>query len=192
MTRGGALGAVSAFFIAVIAAALLVPMSRDDFFDIVECAYLVHVEEVVPWTSKQHDEMQGESLFNQRATLKIEEVISTPVSKCEPESPLRHFLFSSGIHSSHPAPGERALFFPRNRESPWVEAVYGRSFWPVVSAGGEEMVQINWRNEFLVHPLSLRSGETALISLPAVKRLVQSGGAGDTPRSGFDNEDAFH
>lgn len=82
-------------------------------------------------------------------------------------------LFSEDVHSSKPERGEIAVLFPRKEGEVWLESVFGRSYWPVLSDEQGEAVELTWRNDFLLGPLELRSGEIARVPLSAVKRLLE-------------------
>lgn len=82
--------------------------------------------------------------------------------------------FSREVHSSRPSVGDRAIVFPVLENGELVEAVYGRSYWILESIRGEQSVELSWRNDFLIRSGFLHSGESVLLSLATVERLLRT------------------
>lgn len=170
MVKRAALAVITVGAVAGVAFGLLLPMNVDEFLHLAPCACLVEVisvEELTPELLASlevpEDERTG---LNRRAELQVEKWLG---KDCEAGSASEMLLVSTEVHSSHPEAGDRYIVFPRPLGEAWGEAVYGRSLWKV-TADGE--VVVDWRNEFLLAPLELRSGEFALVPLAAVERLL--------------------
>jgi len=152
---------------------MLLPITFEEFSEQMTCSCLV---EVVAVEEVTEDELQklnraiptSELLgLNRRAILQIERWIAK--GQCAESGGKPALLFSSEVHSSHPEVGNQYVILPRSIDSIWTEVVYGRSVWQVTV---EQKVVVDWRNDFLITPLDLRSGETAQIPLAAVERLL--------------------
>jgi len=157
------------------AKALLVPISLDQFLQTTRCGYVVTVEstEDVSMQDLHLLGVQDESpdRFTRKASLAVLDAIGQ--APCSPVPAGATMLFSTEVHSSRPEPGDRALLFVESAGQAWVEAVYGRSYWLLKDIGGISMIEVNWRNSFLLEPLDLRSGEYALVPLSSVTRLLE-------------------
>ena len=129
----------------------------------------------------------GLSSLNRIARFRVSTVFGGEACQNLPRELELHF--STEIHSSHPKEGERAVLFPKLEDDRYVEAVYGRSYWPLQKHEERDFVVVSWRNDFLVAPIELESGEMALIPLSAAVRLwvdphAGSAGEGDAPSGG--------
>jgi hypothetical protein len=161
-------------------------LTFDEFLDQAPCAIVAQVENV-----EMHAEairkLDSEDDLDISCKVRVMESFSREgfAEKC------RHLLapagaelvvwFSSEIHSSQPQKGETAVVFPKKRDGVLQEAVYGRSYWRLVkwpaNLNLDTMewdvtwsIEVTWRNNFLIWPVTVTSGERALLPLTAAKR----------------------
>lgn len=159
-----------------ISYAKLLPVSLEEFREKAPCGLIVEVTEVVPFEFASPPETAWLKTRNRLARLRVEDVLVTEGSDCPARQEERLFLFATEVHSAHPAVGDRAVVFLAKEDGHLVEAVYGRSYWLVKELQGDRYVEIDWRNDFLIHPFSLGlSGETAYLPLSAIAREWSSG-----------------
>lgn len=146
---------------AASAAAMLGPTTLPAFVRTAKCAFVGQVIDVATVTTDER--------LNVVASVAVKQIISA--GAC-PTSPTLRVYFSSEVHSSQPVVGETAVLFPAERDGRFVEAVYGRSYWPLLSFGETQYVEVTWRNDFLIRSGFIPSGESALLELITVERLL--------------------
>ena len=154
------------------AAARLAEITLTEFQATAPCAVIGVVEKIAEIDA---EERRGGELrtLNREATIRVLERVGR--GDCEQPSGSLALLFATEVHSSHPAEGERAMVFLGLSGGSYVEAVYGRSYWPLSQDNGEWHVLVNWRNTFLIGPLELLSGETARVPVNSIRRLWETG-----------------
>jgi len=150
--------------------ARLIDISFETFRQQTYCGYLVEVQEARRATNLEALD-GGLSDLNHVAKMRVLKSTSSSPECLGKESTL--ILFYSGeVHSSQPQQGETALLFANRRGEHFEESVYGRSYWRIKNVAEVEEVEITWRNEFLIAPIDLLSGEVAYVPLDAVLRLI--------------------
>lgn len=154
-----------------VASAMLLPITLDEFAQHATCSCLVEITAVEEVTKDDllaagipASELRG---LNRRAQLRIEKWLVE--GRCALQGKQPSLVFSTEIHSSRPELGHRYILMPRSVGTTWAEVIYGRSLWEVDT---HNQVTVTFRNDFLIAPLRLRSGETAQLPLAAVERLL--------------------
>jgi hypothetical protein len=173
MIRRFVLCAVALAVASEAALALLPPVTTiDEFLRLASCAALVEVTATDEMTTEELRSLKvpeaDRARLNRAARLRVRRWLVE--GGCRQGSEERILLFSTEVHSAHPEPGHGYVLFPRALGNAWAEAVYGRSLWEVTD---DQEVVVEWRNDFLVTPLELRSGESASVPLSAVERLLK-------------------
>lgn len=131
------------------------------------CSLVVQVDEVLEIDLEA--EATGDLDVVARVTVK--EIL---VRNGCPILPAMKIHFSREVHSSRPSVGDRAIVFPVLENGKLVEAVYGRSYWILTTIDEAQYVELSWRNDFLIRSGFLHPGESALLSLATVERLLQT------------------
>lgn len=170
LMRGIALGVIVMAATARGAAALLLPINFEQFSHHANCGLLVEVEAVENLTDADllalkipNSEREG---LNRRARIRVLRWIVK--GECAGVGdPI--LLFSTEVHSSRPEVGRQYVLLPRRSGEAWTEVVYGRSLWQTTP---QDEVLVIWRNDFLLDPLDLNSGEIAVVPLATIERLL--------------------
>jgi len=154
-----------------VASGMLLPLTFTEFSQHASCSCIGEVTSVDEVTE---DEIVALGVpasevprLNRLARIRIERWIVE--DGCAGSSEDRTLAFSTEVHSSKPEVGHRYVIMPRSIGQIWAEVIYGRSVWEI---GGKDEVIITYRNDFLIAPLDVRSGEMARVPLASVERLL--------------------
>jgi len=161
-----------------VASGMLLPLTFGEFSQHASCSCIgevTSVEEVTEDVIVALGVPAPEApRLNRLARIRVEKWIVE--SGCAGSSKDQTLAFSTEVHSSKPEVGHRYVIMPRSIGQIWAEVIYGRSVWEI---GGEDQVIITYRNDFLIAPLALHSGEMARVPLASVERLLTRSLGGD-------------
>ncbi len=162
------------FALAQSAQARLPGIAPDEFLLAAPCAYYGTVSSVIEETSSRTNSVIRE-VHAVLTGLTLEKGQGCPSME---SMTLRLY---AEYHSSHPVEGQQALFFPKRTNGVWLEAVYGRSYWPIEASIEETpAIRVDWRNDFLSKVVPVRcfphlEQATAVASLSKVLSWLRSG-----------------
>ena len=151
--------------------ARLAKITLSAFMQSADCGYLVKIKSTRQLSAGEAPDENIEPAFDRVASARVVGKFG-PHGACGAKLEEVEILYSDEVHSSHPAEDESAIIFlSRNDDHFYRETVYGRSYWRVVKLADHEMVEVTWRNDFLIEPMFLIDDEVAYIPMSAVERL---------------------
>ena len=144
-------------------------MTFDEFRSMTPCATIVRVIDTGDIETRTVA-IHGDIEFRFVAHMKVEEVLTSSCGGLRPGTEV-DFLYSGEVHSAQPGIGEEAVVFPMKIGEVYVEAVYGRSYWPIETTDGTRYVRAHPGTAFLLSTLKDEEERCGYVKLAAVRSL---------------------